>query len=103
MVSSDLTADVMCRIEIIDDMVQRLNAEGELFNYNFQSGDVANHTIDKQALHDNQAVFRKLFVFSQLSSRRSFSKTALKSMTGGLASASRAAAKTRAYGSQVFG
>ena len=72
-VSSDLTAESVCRIfqeEIADDRVQRLNASGELFNYNFQSGDVANHTIDKQALHNNQAVLRKLFdlsiVFSEV-------------------------------------
>ena len=74
-VSSDLTADIVCRIlqeEITDDRVQRLKAVGELLNYNFQSGDVANHTIDKQALHDNQAVQRKLFDFSTV-----FSKVAL--------------------------
>ena len=58
-VSSDLTAESVCRIlqqEITDDRVRRLKAVGELFNYNFQSGNVANHTIDKQALYDNQAV-----------------------------------------------
>ena len=66
-VCSDLTADIVCRIlheEITDDRVQRLKAVGELFNYNFQSGDVAKHTIAKQALHDNHAVLRKLFDFS---------------------------------------
>ena len=71
-VSSDLTADIVCRIlqeEITDDRVQRLKAVGELLNYKFQSGDVANHTIDKQALHDNQAVLRKLFDFSTVSSK----------------------------------
>ena len=47
-VSSDLTADIVCRIlqeEITDDRVQRLKAVGELLNCNFQSGDVAKHTI----------------------------------------------------------
>ena len=71
-VSSDLTADIVCRIlreEITDDRVQRLKAVGELLNCNFQSGDVANHTIDKQALHDNQAVLRKLFDFSTVFSK----------------------------------
>ena len=71
-VSSDLTADIVCRIlqeEITDDKVQRLKAVGELLNYNFQSGDVANHIIDKQALHDNQAVLRKLFDFSTVFSK----------------------------------
>ena len=66
-VSSELTAESVCRIlqeEIADDRVRRLKASGELFNYNFQSGGVANHTIDKQALHDNQAVLRKLFDLS---------------------------------------
>ena len=66
-VSSDLSAASVCSIlqeEITDDRVLRLKASGELFNYNFQSGSVANHTIDKQALHDNQAVLRKLFDLS---------------------------------------
>ena len=49
--------------------LQCLKAVGELFNYNFQSRDVANHTIDKQALHDNQAVLRKLFDFSTVFSK----------------------------------
>ena len=65
--SSDLTADIVCRIlqeEITDDQVQRLKAVGDLFNYNFQRGDVAKHTIVKQALHDNQAVLGELFDFS---------------------------------------
>ena len=51
-VSSDLTAESVRRIlqeEITDDRVRRLKASGDLFNYNFQSGGVANHTIDKQA------------------------------------------------------
>ena len=71
-VSSDLTADIVCRIlqeEITDDRVQRLKAVGELLDYNFQSGDVANHATDKQALHDNQAVHRKLFDFSTVFSK----------------------------------
>ena len=71
-VSSDLTADIVCRIlqeEITDDRVQRLKAVGELSNCNFHSRNVANHTIDKQALRDNQAVLRKLFDFSTVFSK----------------------------------
>ena len=71
-VSSDLTADIVCRFfqeEITDDRVQRLKAVGELFNNNFHSRNVANYTIDKQALYDNQAVLRKLFDFSTVFSK----------------------------------
>ena len=74
--------------------LQRLKAVGEFFYYNYQSGDVANHTIDNQALYDDQAVLELLFVLSTVFSKVVL-KRALKSMTGGLASASRAAAKTR--------
>ena len=37
---------------------------GEVFNCNFQSRGVANHTIDKQALREHQAVLRSLFDIS---------------------------------------
>ena len=96
-VSSDLTADIVCRIfqdEITDDRVQRLKAVGELLNYNFQSCDVANHTIDKQALHDKQAVLRKLFDFSTVFSKVVL-QTGIEKYERRSASASRAAAKTR--------
>ena len=80
-VSPDLTADIVCRIlqeEITDDRVQRLKAVGEHFNYNFQNGDVANYTIDKHALHENQAVLRRLFnistVFPKVVLQRSIEK-----------------------------
>ena len=69
---SDLTAESVCRIlqeEISDDRVLRLKASGELFNYNFQSGSVANHTIDKHALHDNQAALQKLLDLSTVFSK----------------------------------
>ena len=71
-VSSDLTAESVYRIlqeKITDDRARRLKASGELFNYNFQSGGVAIHTIDKQVLHDNQAVLRKLFDLSTVVSK----------------------------------
>ena len=57
-VSSDLAADIACKIlreEITDDRVPRLKVASKVFNYNFQCGDVGNHTID-----DNQAVLRML-------------------------------------------
>ena len=61
-VSSDLTADIVCRVlqeEITDDRGGGRTLQSTTFRVV-----VASHTIDKQALHDNQAVLRKLFDFS---------------------------------------